>query len=330
VKRAEVLAALAEHRASTPTVAAPAMAGDTLQARVTVLLARATGRPADRIRPESDLHLDLGLDSLGRVELAVLLEEELGLSLSDEQVAELRTVGDLLAALEQPASTTPPAPLACWPRSWPVRALRAGLQDAILFPWLRLFARPLTVEGQEHLIGLRGPALLIANHASHFDSATVLAALPEARRRRTAVAAAADYFFEDRRLAFVASLAWGAFPFHRTGPVAASLAHCGDLADSGHSLLVFPEGTRSTTGQIAPFKPGIGLLARELGLPVVPIFMDGLFRVLPKGHTIPRPAPVRVVIGAPLRVSPTCTNAEAAAQLEAALRSLASPEHAPA
>ena len=66
----------------------------------------------------------------------MLLEEELGLSLSDEQVAELRTVGDLLTALEQPASTTPPAPLAGWPRSWPVRALRAALQDAALFPLL--------------------------------------------------------------------------------------------------------------------------------------------------------------------------------------------------
>jgi long-chain acyl-CoA synthetase len=325
VKRAEVLAALAEQRATAAAAVAPVAAGDTLQARVTGLLARATGRPADRIAPDSDLHLDLGLDSLGRVELAVLLEEEIGLSLSDEQVAELRTVGDLLAALEQPASTTPPAPLPAWPRSWPVRALRGAFQDAILFPWLRLFARPLTVEGREHLDSLRGPALLIANHASHFDSATVLAALPEARRRRTAVAAAADYFFADPRLAFVSSLLLGAFPFHRTGPVATSLAHCGDLADGGHSLLVFPEGTRSTTGQIAPFKPGIGLLARELGLPVVPIYLDGLFRLLPKGRTLPRHGPVRVVIGAPLRVGSERTNTQAAAQLEAALRALAAP-----
>src|SRR5262249_44077202 len=163
----------------------------------------------------------------------------------------------------------------------------------------RLFARPLAIEGQEHLASLRGPALLIANHASHFDSLTALAALPEARRRKTAVAAAADYFFQDRRMAFLASLLLGAFPCHRTGPVAASLAHCGDLADSGHSLLVFPEGTRSTTGQIAPFKPGIGLLARELGLPVVPIYIDGLFKILPKGRTLPRPGRVHVTIGQP-------------------------------
>jgi long-chain acyl-CoA synthetase len=322
VKRAEVLAALAEHRPPTQATA-PAAVGDSMEARVTGLLSRATGRPADRIRPESDLHLDVGLDSLGRVELAVLLEEELGRSLSDEQVAELRTVGDLLAALEQPTSSTPPAPLPRWPRSWPLRAIRAALQDALLFPALRLVCRPLTIEGREHLASLRGPALLIANHASHLDSATVLSALPEGRRRRTAVAAAADYFFSDRKRALIASILLGAFPFHRTGPVAASLAHCGDLADGGHSLLVFPEGTRSTTGQIAPFKPGIGLLARELGVPVVPIYLDGLFGILPKGRSMPRPGAVRVVVGAALRVDPGLSNAESAAQLEAALRALA-------
>jgi long-chain acyl-CoA synthetase len=322
IKRAEVLAVLAEQRAPTQ-IAPAAIVGKTLQDRVTTLLARATGHPVDRIRPESDLHLDLGLDSLGRVELTVLLEEELGQSLSDEQVPELRTVADLLTALEQPGSTAPPAPLPRWPRSWPVQVLRAVLQDAVLFPALRLLGRPIEIEGQEQLARLRGPALLIANHASHLDSVAVLAALPETRRRRTAVAAAADYFFADRRRALVASAALGAFPFHRTGPVAASLAHCGDLADAGHSLLVFPEGTRSTNGRIAPFKPGIGLLARELGLPVVPVYLDGLFEILPKGRTLPRPGRVRVVVGAPLRVDPSLSNAEAAARLEAALRALA-------
>jgi len=324
VKRNVVLASLAAHHVDA-AVAPVAAAGDTLAARVTALLARTTGRPTDRIRPTSDLHLDLGLDSLARVELAVLLEEELGRSLSDEQVAGLKTVGDLLAALEQPASSTPPPPLPRWPRWRPVRAVRAALQDAVLFPIVRAVARPYTVDGAEHLASLRGPVLLIANHASHLDGITLLSALEPSRRQRTAVAAAADYFFTDWRRALAASMALGAFPFHRAGPVAASLAHCGDLADSGYSLLVFPEGTRSTDGKIMPFKPGIGLLARELGLPVVPVYLDGLFGILPKGRTLPRPGPLRVVVGVPLRVDPSHSNSEAAAQLEAALRALAPP-----
>src|SRR5581483_9531763 len=278
VKRGEVLAALVAERHDAPAETAPSSGGDSREARVAGLLARATGRAAGQIRPDSDLMLDLGLDSLGRVELAVLLEEELGLSLSDEQVAELRTVADLLAALEEPASTAPPDALPSWPHSAPVVAVRALLQDAVLLLLLRLVERPLRVEGRERLAKLPGPALLIANHASHLDSLTVLATLPRARRRRTAVAAAADYFFTSRGRTLIATLALGAFPFHRTGPVAASLAHCGDLADEGATLLVFPEGTRSVDGTLAPFKPGIGLLARELGLPVVPISLDGVYR----------------------------------------------------
>jgi long-chain acyl-CoA synthetase len=327
VKRGEVLAAIVADRREAPaTAAVPALAGDTLQVRVAGLLARATGRPADRIHPDSDLMLDLGLDSLGRVELAVLLEEELGTSLSDEQVAELRTVADLLKALAQPARATPPDALPGWPRSAPVVMLRTLLQDTILLPGLHLVERPQVIEGQARLAAMSGPALLVANHASHLDSLTVLSALPRARRRCTAVAAAADYFFTSTRKSLIATVMLGAFPFHRTGPVAASLAHCGDLADDGASLLVFPEGTRSVDGTIAPFKPGIGLLARELGLPVVPVYLEGLYRILPKGRSLPRPGPVRVRIGEPLRVDPSLSNAEAASLLEAALRALAAPD----
>jgi long-chain acyl-CoA synthetase len=141
---------------------------------------------------------------------------------------------------------------------------------------------------------ISGPVLLIANHASHLDALTVLAALPPAVRRRTAVAAAADYFFERRPLATLVSLALGAFPFHRQGAVSTSLAQCGDLADAGWSLLIFPEGTRSPDGRLQPFKAGIGLLARELGLPVVPIYLAGLYAVLPKGRCWPRPGPVEL------------------------------------
>jgi long-chain acyl-CoA synthetase len=142
-------------------------------------------------------------------------------------------------------------------------------------------------------------------------------------RKRTAVAAAADYFFRSHGMATFASLALGAFPFHREGPISASLAACGDLVDDGYSVLIFPEGTRSVDGQMAPFKAGIGLLARELGIPTVPIHIRGLHAILPKGRNIPRPGPVEIRIGQPLRVDPALDVTEATALLEDALRQLA-------
>src|SRR5205823_6373254 len=141
---------------------------------------------------------------------------------------------------------------------------------------------------------------------------TALAALPSRLRRRTSVAATADYFFERQPLATLAPLLLGAFPFYRQGQTSASLAHCGDLADEGFSILIFPEGTRSPDGRLQPFKAGIGLLARELALPVIPIHLRGLQKILPKGRTWPRRGPVEVTVGDPIDIDASLSNAQIA------------------
>jgi len=138
----------------------------------------------------------------------------------------------------------------------------------------------------------------------------------------TAVAAAADYFFCSAPLATFSALALGAFPFHCEGAVATSLAQGGDLVDEGYSVVIFPEGTRSRDGRLQPFKSGIGLLARELGVPAVPIHLAGLHAILPKGRSWPRPGPVTASVGEPLRLDAAPSNAEAADILEAAMRRL--------
>jgi long-chain acyl-CoA synthetase len=287
------------------------------------LLARATRRPSEEIKPHGNLALDLGLDSLGRVELAALLEEELGRWLPDEEMAVLQTVAELRAAIDQAGPAEPGKPLARWPRQAPARSARELLQRLVLFPLLRACCRPLRVSGRERISSPTGPVLLIANHSSHLDSLLILSLLPPAHRGRTAVAAAADYFFEAEPLATFSALALGAFPFHREGGFARSLAHCGDLVDEGYSLLLFPEGTRSLDGRLQPFKPGVGLLGRELRLPIVPIYLAGLHEVLPKASCQPRPGPVHVSIGEPLRLEDTLSNVEATEALEAAVRNLA-------
>jgi len=257
------------------------------------------------------------------VELAVLLEEELGRSLADQEIEGQHTVTDLVAAIERGSNIATTSRPASWPRRAPARVLRSVFQTLVLFPLMRRVCRPRQILGIESLDRLSGPALIIANHTSHLDSPTLLAMLPSRVRRRTAVAAAADYFFRNRPTAVFASLLIGAFPFHRDGPISASLAYCGDVLDDGDSVLIFPEGTRSTNGQVLPFKSGIGLLARELGVPVVPIHMRGLHAILPKGRIWPRPGPIQIRIGQPLWLDPTLSNAEAAALLESAVRRLA-------
>jgi long-chain acyl-CoA synthetase len=116
------------------------------------------------------------------------------------------------------------------------------------------------------------------------------------------VAAAADYFFHSPTLGVAMSFMLNTFPFSRQGAVRASLEYCGELVDAGWSILIYPEGTRSTTGHLQPFKSGIGLLATELQIPVVPIGVEGGFRILPKGSILPRPGPVKVRFGSPLKV----------------------------
>jgi long-chain acyl-CoA synthetase len=311
VKRGEVLARLAEPTLAPTNVAAPV--GDSLADRVRGLVARAADRPLAGVQSGSDLVLDLGLDSLARIELAVLVEEELGRNLPDAEVTALHTVGELIGAVERGDAAEPNRPLPGWPRLRPIVEARLVVQDRLLFPALRLIYRPRIVAGAlPPGRDVDGPVLLIANHTSHLDALTVLSLLPAERRRRTAVAAASDYFFTSPFRTIVASLALGAFPFNREGAVAESLAHCGDLVDAGYTILIFPEGTRSADGHLQPFRLGSGLLARELRIPVVPVRLEGLYAILPRGRSWPRPGRVRLLVGKPLSIEPGQSNSTAA------------------
>jgi long-chain acyl-CoA synthetase len=169
---------------------------------------------------------------------------------------------------------------------------------------------------------LTPPVLFVANHTSHLDSAVLIRALPRAWRRRLAVAAAADYFFSRQFLGTSVALALNAFPFSREGNIRPTIEHSAWLLDHGWSILIFPEGTRSTSGEMAPFKAGTGLLAVELQVPVVPVRLTGLGKVLPKGQLVPRRGHVTVHIGPALRFAAGTPYAEATLAVEAAVRAL--------
>jgi len=181
---------------------------------------------------------------------------------------------------------------------------------------------PARVYGFERLDGMAGPALFVANHTSHLDSPVILRALPSGLRERVAIAAAADYFFKSPLLGGFVALALNAFPFTREGSAHRALEHCEALLDAGWSVLMYPEGTRTTTGEIGRFRPGAGLVAVQTAVPVVPVYVGGLFDVMPKGRSLPRRGRASVAFGEPLYFEVGTRPAEATAAMEAVVRSL--------
>jgi 1-acyl-sn-glycerol-3-phosphate acyltransferase len=176
-----------------------------------------------------------------------------------------------------------------------VKASVMGSLDTLLACCIRL-----TVVGREH-IPSSGPFVLAANHCSHLDTAMVRRALG-AEAARLQVVAARDYFFTSPAKGWLFSALFNTLPWDRSGFPLRGLELCHRVLDGGHSILIFPEGTRSPSGTLQPFRPGIGVLAWELPYPVVPVHVAGTFRALPRGARILRPGPVTVRFGPALDV----------------------------
>jgi 1-acyl-sn-glycerol-3-phosphate acyltransferase len=172
----------------------------------------------------------------------------------------------------------------------------------LLRAWLKIYHR-LKVVGREKL-PREGSFVLVANHVSHLDTLSILAALPLRKLHRVFPAAAKDYFFVSVRRTAAAAVVFNALPFDRETNIRQSLSLCKHLMEnSGNVLLIFPEGTRSKTGELGEFKSGIGLLLAGVDLPVVPCYLQGAFEALPKGQIFPRPHRLRLTIGEPRKYS---------------------------
>jgi 1-acyl-sn-glycerol-3-phosphate acyltransferase len=199
-----------------------------------------------------------------------------------------------------------------WARWPPARAVRATFLMAILGPTMDVYTRR-RVRGSEALAGVAGPVILVANHCSHMDTPEILRSLPRQLRRRTAVAAAADYFYRSRRRSTAVSLAFNTVPMRRHGGglEPASTQQVDTLIDDGWSLLIFAEGTRSRDGRIGRLRSGAAVLAVAHGLPIVPVHVTGTRAAMPVGQSWPRRLPgrwprrrhdVEIRFGAPIRL----------------------------
>ena len=285
-----------------------------LLAEVVRAAAEVSGLAAASIGADQKLQLDLGLDSIGRVDLIGKLELRLNVSIPDEVMARLWTIRDVAGALRTALGEDERAPVRSG-KALAQRAFQGGRKkDAaagVLAPTLSktlmqgamrtteniFFNAYLGIDafGLEHLPS-SGAYILAANHSSHLDTAAIRAVLGP-RSAQLHVMGAKDYFFDTRLKSWFFSSAFNVLPFDREENTLDGLALCRAVLDEGKALLIFPEGTRSTTGDLQSFKPGIGILALELNVPVVPVYLKGTFESLPKGRTVPRPSRVAVRFG---------------------------------
>jgi 1-acyl-sn-glycerol-3-phosphate acyltransferase len=169
--------------------------------------------------------------------------------------------------------------------------------------FVRLYVRP-RVSGAEHL-PTAGAWILASNHASHADTAVLYTAVPRRLQGRLLAAAAQDYFFSGGPRQRAARILFNAIPVDRESPGRRDpLRHVARALREGYGVLIYPEGTRSRSGQIGSFRAGIGrLIAQFPAAPVIPALLEGTDAVMPKGNSLPAPRSVRVTFGAPLHIS---------------------------
>ena len=274
---------------------------------------------------------ELGLSSLDRVELLIDLEQHLDRSIDESQLTGDETVGALARMSEPFAKTEFPV----WNRGAAARCIRNFGLALVWLPLTRIFAHA-RVSGLENLTSLHGPVIFAPNHQSHFDTPVILSALPTRFRFRMAVAMWKEYFdahfhperhtwwqhFRDTTLYLLVALFGNGFPLPQTEAGARdSLRYTGDLVSQNWSILFFPEGERTDSGEIKPFQPGIGLIAGHLNVQVVPIRLRGVEKVLHRGRHWPRMGRVEVTFGAPLHLKGNDYVA-LARQIEDAVRAL--------
>jgi long-chain acyl-CoA synthetase len=276
--------------------------------------------PGRTITPATTID-ELGLSSLERVELMMALEEAFQVTVDEAQYASAKTVGDLEAltkpldaGVARPASIAEPIDFPAWNRSWPARTLRRGSLPTWILPLARVFMQ-LKVAGLENLNSVQSPVIFASSHQSHFDTPAIFAVLPARWRYRVAPAMAKEFFkahfFPEQfgRAAwatnsanyYLAALFFNAFPLpQRETGTRQTLRYIGELVTAGYSVLIFPEGRRNPDGSIGTFQPGTAMIAAKLGVPVIPVRLEGLDRILHPTWKFPVRGRAHVSFGKPV------------------------------
>jgi long-chain acyl-CoA synthetase len=296
--------------AEIPAEAELAAQADEVGRSVLAYLREATKKPA--VRLDDNLELDLGLDSLARVEMLVALETLLDVKIP-EAAAELFTVREVIENLralrsggsgvraterrrgwnEILAETPPEVAALVEASSGRSATLITGFSRGVCIAVLRgIYGQK--VAGLEN-VPSAGPFILVANHCSYFDAFILATALPYPVAQQVFYLGF-EWFFRNRVLAWWAR-GVRVIPVDMDNYLVRALQASARILRDGKILCLFPEGERSADGQVRPFRKGTGILVRELRIPVLPAHIAGAFEAWPRGRTWPRRHPIRVRFG---------------------------------
>ena len=299
--------------------------------------------PRPPVPPSLEIHSLAELDSLGRVELLSALEDRYQMEIDEASFTEATTVGDIERIIQSGggAESASQYPYPAWAQRFPATWFRLALFYAVVLPITSLLCW-VRVRGKVNLRGLRGQALFVSNHVTYFDHALILSALPGRFRRRLAIAMEGERLRWWRRppagsplhrrlrwLAqyFLTVLIFNTFSLPKSSGFRRSFAFAGETVDRGYSVLVFPEGMRTEHVRMNPFKIGIGLLASELGVPVVPVRIDGLAELKVSGRRgFALPGSVTINFGEPVTYSRDEDPTAVTADLERRVREMMNAE----
>jgi long-chain acyl-CoA synthetase len=294
------------------------------------MIERITGSVPANVAPDANLETDLGLSSLDRVELLSALEDRYQIDLSETSFSAARSVADLEGMLREQRGQRVVYHYPGWALRWPVTWIRLIAHYLLIRPAVFLLGWP-RVYGRDNLRNVRGPVLMVCNHISDVDLGFVVTALPGRFRHRVATAAGGEAmellrtppvnrpFFKkvyDRIKWALGAALLNIFPLPRQAGFKQSFEYAAEAAGRGYNILIFPEGHHTTTGHLFPFRPGIGILANALRIPIVPVRIDGLFEVKQAGRKFAHRGQISVHIGVPVIYGEASDPAAIARELE--------------
>jgi len=285
------------------------------------------------------LERDLNLTSLDRVELMSALEQRYQVELNETAFADAKTVADVQRLLRQPGPRRTEYAYPRWAQREPLRWLRLAVYYALAWPATQILGHPKVI-GRENLKNVRGPVLVVSNHVTRrADMGLILAALPMRFRHGLTTAMGGEalermrrpprnWFFAKRwayQIGYwLVILLFNVFPLPQLSGFRESFRYAGESVDRGYSVLVFPEGevNSTETGEMAPFQSGVGVLAENLRIPIIPVRLDGVWQMKRQHRRVAHLGEVTVRIGAPVTFPPATPPDEIARSLESVVRSL--------